>query len=218
MSAGFVARTTPAHAIIITSPGSVTTVERLNWDCRVGLPSGVTLHFYGPFTYGWDWAGWHANMRIFTYTYNCNVTLTNGGFGGAGGLGSANSLIGSGRAYGVGVITDGLAFHTTAHVAIFGTLDNIIQDAWSFNVNIYESDVFDPLAFANTPPSFFYHYGLGPAVVQRGQITSGVGTFTGAVGTGYVSPDGGGFGFPTFGLPSNDASMLLVTVWGFPFS
>jgi hypothetical protein len=172
MSAGFIARTSPAHA---QPPGTIIATAVVNWHCNVGFGDSFPIidTDAGPFEFGLITDSWHANGRDFTFLYNCPVTLTAGSHGVFGGP-DAGTLLGTGRAYGVGTISAGGGFHTTAHVSIVGTLNGIWFDSFSWNQYMVEGAVI-----------FSGIYGIA----QNCQITSFVGSWTGLRGTGLVLSD-----------------------------
>jgi hypothetical protein len=160
MSAGFIARTSPAHGY---ATGTYIVASTINWNCNVG--GGDTDA--GPFEFGIITDSWHPNGRDFTFLYNCPVTAT------VGYLGASQAIVGAGRAYGVGVISAGGGFHTTAHVSIVGTLDGIWFDSYAWNQYMVETD------FNTSDP-------LDWGIAQNGGITSFSGGFTHFRGTGNV--------------------------------
>jgi hypothetical protein len=168
MSAGFIARTSPAHGY---ATGTSIVASTINWSCSVGLGDFSNFPFNdqdaGPFEFGITATSWHANGRDFTFLYNCPVKAT------VGYLGASQAIVGAGQAYGVGVISAGGGFHTTAHVSIVGTLDGIWFDSFSWNQYMVETD------FNTSDP-------LDWGIAQNGGITSFSGSFTHFRGTGNV--------------------------------
>jgi hypothetical protein len=173
MSAGLIARTSPAQAHAL---GTTIAASYVNWGCSAGSDTvydpflGIFVTVAdtdaGPAEYGeyvQDIGGGHYNGRDFTFLYSCPVTLV------VAHRGYAHTILGAGTASGVGVVGGDGQFHTTAHISILGSLDGMYFEGFSWNQYMVEDD------FGN--------------ISQNGQITSVVGSFTGLRGTGVLLED-----------------------------